>query len=406
MSENQTDIQLLRDLAKQYAEIAAKDVQEKRRELWRAHYNLEPVPPPIHVATDACAWEVVDRLQCKDPFWQGWEMKLRRGIAQDAIGDDVIIEPWLSMEATHRIDWLDTWGVRVSPPGKNCFEHPPLKDLADIERMTKPVHDLDEEATQRDYSRVRAAIGDIVEIDLQRRPLESLFAADISTFLALLRGMTPMMMDMIDNPEWLHRVLAIMRDGILENQAQAVAAGHWSLTLQYNQAATYARRLPAPRANTYGVDRKDVWCFMAAQEYTLVSPAMHDEFLLQYQLPITANFGLVHYGCCEDLTRKIDILRKIPNLRSIAVAPVANLAECARQIGSDYCMSWRPNPAEMVSLGFNEAKVRNIIRRGLEVTRGGRVHVNLKDVTTLQGDRSRLARWVALVREEIGRVYG
>ncbi|NLL83506.1 MAG: hypothetical protein GX230_04610, partial [Lentisphaerae bacterium] len=40
-------------------------------------------------------------------------------------------------------------------------------------------------------------------------------------------------------------------------------------------------------------------------------------------------FGLVHYGCCEDLGEKIGMLRQLKNLRSIAVTPVANVRHCA-----------------------------------------------------------------------------
>ena len=112
---------------------------------------------------------------------------------------------------------------------------------------------------------------------------------------------------------------------------------------------------------------------------------MHDEFLLQYQLPIMSRFGLVAYGCCEDLTRKIDMLRQIPNLRIIAVTPRADVGRCAEQIGTDYVISWRPNPADMVCCGFDEARIRRILREGLAAARGAPVHPP-------QGHRDRAGR--------------
>ena len=81
---------------------------------------------------------------------------------------------------------------------------------------------------------------------------------------------------------------------------------------------------------------------------------LFDEFMLQYQLPIMAEYGLVAYGCCEDLTRKIDVLRQIRNLRRIAVTPVADVRRCAEQIGTDYVISWRPNPTDMVCAGWDD----------------------------------------------------
>ena len=165
----------------------------------------------------------------------------------------------------------------------------------------------------------------------------------------------------------------------------------------------YSEELPAPRPNSAPCTRQDLWGFFAAQEYALISPAFHDEFLFQYQLPIMEKFGLVHYGCCEDLTRKIDMLRQLRNLRSIAVTPRADVAKSAEQIGTDYVISWRPNPADMVCCGWDEQKVRRIVGEALQACRGGCMHIHLKDIETVEGEPERLKRWVEVVRDEIGR---
>jgi hypothetical protein len=268
-----------------------------------------------------------------------------------------------------------------------------------VARLQPPRHAIDEAETMRRAERLRAAVGDILEVDVQRGPVFIGLAADISTTLGALRGIEQIMLDMYEAPEELRRLVAFLRDGILANHQQAEAAGHFSLTTQMNQAVTYAEELEPPRANSGPRRRKDLWGLAAAQEFTLVSPEFHEAFLLTYQLPILAPFGLTHYGCCEDLTRKIGLLRKIPNLRSMAVTPVADLRRCAEQIGTDYVISWRPSPADMVCTGWDEARVRRVIRDGLDVCRGQYLHVNLKDIETVQGDPGRLARWTRIVRE-------
>jgi hypothetical protein len=214
------------------------------------------------------------------------------------------------------------------------------------------------------------------------------------------------MMDMHDNPEWLHRLLAFMRDGILRTHEQAEAAGDWGLGAHQNQAMPYAGELRDPAANVNGVLRKELWGYMAAQELTAVSPEMHDEFMLQYQLPILKEFGLVAYGCCEDLTRKIDMLRQIPNLRRIAVSPFANVAKCAEQIGSDYVISYRPSPADMVSYGFDITRIRTILKRDLAACSGCHVDITLKDVETVERDPDRVRNWVRIAREVISEQCG
>lgn len=94
----------------------------------------------------------------------------------------------------------------------------------------------------------------------------------------------------------------------------------------------------------------------------------------------------------------IDMLKRIPNLRQIAVTPVADIAKCVERIGEDYVLSWRPNPTDHISFGFDESKVEKLIKSGLEVCRGCHVHIHLKDVETVGNDPLRLRRWVAVVR--------
>ena len=115
-------------------------------------------------------------------------------------------------------------------------------------------------------------------------------------------------------------------------------------------------------------------------------------------------YGLVAYGCCEDLTHKIDMLRQIPDLRRIAITPVADVARCAEQIGEDYVMSWRPNPAQMGCCGFDDDLIRSVTRQAFEDSRGCHIDATLKDVQTVEGDISRLRRWVDITRE-IGDEY-
>jgi hypothetical protein len=236
-------------------------------------------------------------------------------------------------------------------------------------------------------------------INIDRGPFYRMWAGDISTHLGYLRGIEHIMLDMVDRPEWLHKLLGFMRDGILQTHQQAEDAGDWCLSDHQNQAMPYVLELPDPAANTDRMRRKGLWCYMAAQELTGVSPEMHDEFMLQYQLPILREFGMTAYGCCEDLTHKIDMLRQIPNLRRIGVSPFADTAKCAEQIQRDYVLSYRPSPADMVSYRFDENRIRSILTRDLETCKGCCVDVTLKDVHTVEGDPDRIRKWVSITRD-------
>ncbi len=404
------DRDILRQLAEDYAAIAALPIQAEKRQLWTDHFALRPTRVPI-LATYGM-WNVWCRevfsdahMACQDPFCRGFERDLKMRIFQhEVVGDDSIQEPWITLGAAVKGGWGNLWGVEETMHGSGveggaAAYDPPLKHWDELAKLRLTHHQIDEAATARNLETLSAAIGDILPIDLQRTPAHIGFMADISTSIAKLRGLEQLMIDMYESPEELHRLLAFMRDGILQNNQEAEEAGDFSLTSGQNQAMPYAPELEAPRANSGPRRRRDIWGFCAAQEFTLISPEFHDEFLFQYQLPIYQHFGLVHYGCCEDLGRKIDMLRKLKNLRSIAVTPVANVRLCAEQIGADYAISWRPNPTDMVCCGYDESRVRRIIGDGLAACRGGYPHIHLKDVETVEGDVTRLTRWVRLVRD-------
>jgi hypothetical protein len=221
--------------------------------------------------------------------------------------------------------------------------------------------------------------------------------------MGMLRGIEQIMLDMLDNPQWLHQLAAFLRDGLLAAQRRAEQAGQWSRTMGQNQVLCYCHELPDPAANVQGCRQRDLWGFLAAQEFALISPAMHEEFLLRYQIPLLEQFGVTSYGCCEDLTLKIHLLKQIGNLRRIAVTPWADVKRCAEQIGREYVMSWRPNPTNMVSAGFDADQVRQRLRQGLNDARGCRVEILLKDVETVENDPERLKKWTKIAQEEAER---
>ena len=406
MDANHKDIEILRNLAKQYIDICNAPEQKTKRDMWRRHNSFQKTPVLIYIRAFAWVEMSESKCACADAFLRHYENQFREAVFRSTFKDDFIFEPWVTVGASYK---CSAWGLDVNrhyTDEKNekltAFKvEYALKELSDFGKMRAPWHEIDDLKTAENKKILEDAIGDIITVNVDRGPAYRMWTGDISTSLGYLRGMEHIMMDMYDNPEWLHKLLAFMRDGILRTHEQAEKAGDWGYCAHQNQAMPYAEELHDPAANQNGVKRSQLWAYMAAQEYTLISPEMHDEFLLQYQLPILENFGLVAYGCCEDLTSKIDILRKIPNLRRIAVSPFANVAKCAEQIGSDYIVSYRPSPADMVSYGFDTGRIKKIVSGDLDALRrnGCSFDITLKDVETVQADPTRIRRWVELVRE-------
>ena len=231
MKAKRKDLQVVRDLATQYAELAAQPIQAERRRLWSAHHSLKPTRPLV-LATYGM-WNVWCRevfgdaaMTCEDPFYRHHERMLRMQIFHDTIGDDYILEPWLTQGASIQGNWGSMWGLvegRHDAPvegGAWQFD-PPIRTWADAAGLRATPHAVDEEDTARNVARLRDAVGDILPIDVPHAPCYHGFGADISTFLARLRGLEPLMLDMYEHPQELHRTLAFMRDGILANNQAA-----------------------------------------------------------------------------------------------------------------------------------------------------------------------------------------
>ncbi|MFO7696699.1 MAG: hypothetical protein R6X16_06035 [Anaerolineae bacterium] len=157
------------------------------------------------------------------------------------------------------------------------------------------------------------------------------------------------MVEMIADPAMLHRAMAIKEDGHQKIIAQYQALGLLQLNNdgEYHSSGgvSYADALPADGYAGGNPRLCDLWASAESQELAQGSPRMHAEFALPYEQRSLAPFGLNGYGCCEDLTRKLDDVLTIPNPRRVSVAPTADLRRCAEQLAGHCIVSWKPQPA-------------------------------------------------------------
>lgn len=405
------DIYILRDLAKQVREISQDPVQDRRRDLWGNHNSLKRVRPPVLVRWNLLLPKVFPdkSLSCADPLLREMELKLKQQIFHFYIGDDCIIEPWITVRASfHSLSGPWRWGPKIETSeitreGGSFHFMPCIKSPEDFNLLIKPRHVIDEETTRINFEKVRDAIGGIIDVVVDRTPVLSDFYSHIAFDMVHLLGLENLMFDLVDNPEFIHQLAGFMSNGIMDVQNQAEANDDYNLSAHFNQSMPYALELPGPKEGGKKATRKQLWLHMEAQEFHPISPEMFDEFILQYQMPIMEKFGLVAYGCCEDLTHKIKYLRKIPNLRRIAVTPWADLRKCAEQIGKDYVVSWRPSPSDHISNGLDGVFVKKSVKNAFSIFKeyGCHTDITLKDIITVGGNNENLAGWVTIVKNTI-----
>jgi hypothetical protein len=146
----------------------------------------------------------------------------------------------------------------------------------------------------------------------------------------------------------------------------------------------------------------DMWASAEAQEMALVSPAQHAEFVMQYEKRLLEPFALTGYGCCEDLTYKLDDVLTIPHIRRISIAPFADVERCAEKLGGKAIFSWKPRPSHLVG-EFDEQAIRGYIRHTIEVAQanGCILEMVLKDTHTCEHHPERFDRWTQIARQEV-----
>ncbi|MCL2771708.1 MAG: hypothetical protein FWD71_00020 [Oscillospiraceae bacterium] len=402
----------VRELAKAYAEYAASPLMESRRKAWSEHNALNFTRPLIYIrAIPFDEFFDTGALVCTERFLRGLEYWFLKAQYHAKICDDFIEEPYMTARASVKTSAGGVWGLPAEltarpVDGGAAAYAPSLTAEADIEKLQVIPHEIDEPATQTAYEQMADVLDGIMDVYIDRQgALCSMWENDISTSLAKIRGLEQIMWDACDRPDWLHKLLSHMRDKILKNMDETEAAGDFSYVCHQNQAMPYMRGLNRPGGGRAA--QSQLWGYMAAQEFTTFGPGMFDEFMFSYQKPILERYAVTSYGCCEDLTHKIGVLKKLRNLRRIGVSPFADLRSCAEQIGGEYVLSWRPNPSDMVSRGVDENYVRRYIRGGIDLMKqNGCVYdITLKDVETVSGDASAIINWTRIVRDEINRAY-
>lgn len=128
---------------------------------------------------------------------------------------------------------------------------------------------------------------------------------------------------------------------------------------------------------------------------TLQRAAKHD-------LRWLSRWGLVYYGCCEQLNGKIEILRWIPNLRKISASPWSNAERIIEKVNGDYVLSRKPNPAVLAGDAWRPEWAREELVRFLGQT-GGNCHVEfiMKDISTVRYEPQRLWEWATIAMEVV-----
>src|SRR5690242_18766477 len=98
------EIEVLRGLAGRLAELAARTIEDEKKELWHRHNRLEATRPPILCDPENGWHEIItpDQIRCTGDLARFWEWGLRRDIFwAESMGDDRVTEAIFNVPYTH-----------------------------------------------------------------------------------------------------------------------------------------------------------------------------------------------------------------------------------------------------------------------------------------------------------------
>jgi len=403
----QKDKTTLRDLAKRYAETAQDPVNAERRNRARDINDLKPRRPIVWI--HEIPWHEMNidnklTTTCESEMARQMEWHLRMMLFRwEYIQADMVADNFFPIPKAYSSTGMGL-GVdedMIATDTNNYIVSHHYKDQLDtmekVLALKEPIVTAHPEQDEERKAFAEEAFGDILPVKLRGHYIYHAPWDEIPRY----RGVTPIMYDIVDNPELLHATVKTWTDYKFSTMKQME-----KLNLLSNDTDDLHCTPPYTDDLPQGGGLKNIWFRCMAQMFSDVSPATWKEFELDYLMPLAKECGLVYYGCCEAIENKIDLLRTIPNLRKIGVPTRSNPESCAAQIKGDYVYAYKPNPA-FVATTFDPKPVREEIARVIKTCKEHNCAYEfvLKDISTVGYKPQNLIDWTNVVMETIGENY-
>lgn len=397
--------EILRCLATEYAEIAYNPVNVENQKLYRAVNGLRMIRPVVLI--DEEPWSELNtkgelNLLSTDEDLRSAELYMRRMLYKwNHHRADMIVPPFIPVRKiiSGHSGWLSVKEETIATDRLNNIVSHEYKDQLrnpeDIEKLTMPQVNYDKKSTEKIRNKINEFIGDIIPARIIGHNA-SICPWDL---LPTYRGVTNLLIDLVERPGHIHAIMEKMTNMYIEQYRQYEELGLFE-SEPYLIHCTPAMCDELSTKEGEPVLRKNIWGRGMAQVLATVSKSMHEEFEIFYQKRMMEPFGLVYYGCCEPLDKKIDIVRKIPHLRKISITPWADVNVATEIIGKDYVVSLKPNPANVCS-GFSKDTIKKEILTLLKAcnTNGCNCEIVLKDISTTAYNYKNLEMWERTVMD-------
>ena len=400
------DKKVLISLAQKKADIADNPVHSEKIKQWTNLNNLKKVRPLVWINEIPWYEMNVDNeltLITQTPFSKYLEDRLRKTIyLWKHMPSDFIVEPILPCYLVINNSGFgisEEVNIKKTDESSDIISRefiPQIQDEEDISKIKMPRVEFDSEATEEKYQVMKSIFDGILVVEKCGLP-----GFWFAPWDELIRwwGVEKALIDLVLRPELVHKVMERLTKAYLTMLDQYEEKNLLSLNNRDYRIGSggigYTDQLPQKDFNSNKVRAKDMWGCGAAQIFSNVSPDMHIEFALNYEIEWMKRFGLNYYGCCEPLDKKIDILGKIPNLRKISMSPWVDLELGAKNIGREYVFSYKSSPSIFAEETWDPVEVENKLIKDLSIIKSCycNVEIIMKDISTVKYKPQKLWQW-------------
>jgi hypothetical protein len=408
------DKEVLRKLASQVAAIAALPVQREKAEMWRKLNDLEPVRPMVWITE--VPWHEMDidgelTCACQGEWARGMELQLRKTLYQwKHFPADMIVEDYISCPMAISNSGFgikeDVDIVRTDPANGVVSRHfnRQIFGPEDVEKIKMPVVKHDAAKTEDVYAAMVDIFGGIMPV--RKEGVKHIWHTPWDNLIRWW-GVEDMMMDLVMRPDMVNSLVERAVDSCICGLDQMEQQG---LLTVYNANMRvgsggygYTKELPVMAPDGKPGRPGLMWGCSNAQIFSGISPEMHWEFALRHDMRWFERCGMNYYGCCEPLDMKMDYLRRIPRLRKISASAWIDSERMVREVGRDYVLSRKPNPAIVADVAWDPELARRDLADFIEAAEGCSLEVILKDISTVRHEPKRLWDWEKVAMEEVQR---
>ena len=409
----QREIDLLRALAEEWARIALLPSHKEKARLWRKLNDLESERPLVWI--NEIPWHEMNyndelTIRCENEWARSQEDLMRKTIYQwKHMPGDMIINPWLDCPLSiYSTDFgiMEDVDLAITDETSDIVSRHfniQIQNMDDLEKIKIPTVTHNREATEIRFKLMNDIFGDVLPVKKQGQTHIWFTPWD---YLIRWWGIQEVMMDLIMRPDMVHAFYERMVQAWMAELDQFEEQNLLSLDCTNTRIGSggygYTREMPGKLFDPEWVRPHNMWGCSNAQIFSDVSPEMHWEFAIEHDLKWLERWELTYYGCCEPLAGKSHLLRRIPNLRKVSCSPWNNTKQAIEELGNDYVISRKPNPAIFADKEFDQDRARREIRDFLDQA-GGVCHIEMimKDISTVRYDPRRLWDWQQICMEEV-----